>query len=258
MSEYFTGITFPQQKVTPSDDAVIRRALLSDGILSGCDLSYAGSTLTMAPGLLIGCGRQFRHTAVQHWAITGATSGYARLVLTIDASLASTKNAFEQVVDSVEYADSLDGFLQLQRDDINDSGTVYQMVVCVVSLGPGGITGIQSKLKYAHSQPHLLWQNKSPTSTFTGQHIPLDLSGYTGIFVIYLAKTGSNGYVSSPFIPVSDGNRYTTFFASDSGLIFKRSCLADGDGGSANFGQGSQSGSTDDTLMIPIKIYGVK
>ena len=148
MSEFFTGVTFQQQKVTPSDDAAIRKAVLADSILSGCALSYAGSTLTMGAGMLLGCGRQFRHTFVQNWAVTGANSGYARLVLTLDMSKASTKDTFNQVVDSIEYASSLNGFLQLQQDDINEAGTIYQMEICVVSLGAGGITGIVSKLGF--------------------------------------------------------------------------------------------------------------
>lgn len=146
MSEYFTGITFPWQAVTPSDDAVIRRALLADGILSGCKLSYSGSTLTMAAGLMIACGRQFKHAAAQNWAVVDATSGYARLLLTIDTTKTSTKDAFDQIAASIEYASSIDGFLQLQQDDINAAGTVYQMAVCVVSLGTGGITGIVHEL----------------------------------------------------------------------------------------------------------------
>ena len=142
MSEYFAGITFPWQRVTPSDDAIIRRTLLADGILSGCELSYSGSTLTMGAGLLIACGRQLRHTAVQNWAVVGATSGYARLVLSIDTTRTSTKEDFDQIVDSIEYASSRDGFTELQQADINESGTIYQLVACVVSLGAGGITGI--------------------------------------------------------------------------------------------------------------------
>lgn len=39
MSSNFTGITFPKQRVAPSDDAIIRRAILPDGILTGCDIS---------------------------------------------------------------------------------------------------------------------------------------------------------------------------------------------------------------------------
>lgn len=146
MSEYFSGITFPWQAVTPSDDAVIRRALLADGILSGCKLSYSGSTLTMAAGLMIACGRQFKHAAAQNWAVVDATSGYARLLLTIDTTKTSTKDAFDQISDSIEYASSLDGFPELQQADINNAGTVYQIAVCVVSLGSGGITGIVSQL----------------------------------------------------------------------------------------------------------------
>lgn len=146
MSEYFAGITFPWQRVTPSDDAIIRRTLLADGILSGCELSYSGSTLTMGAGLLIACGRQLRHTAVQNWAVVGATSGYARLVLSIDTTRTSTKEDFDQIVDSIEYASSRDGFTELQQADINESGTMYQFVACVVSLGAGGITGIVEQI----------------------------------------------------------------------------------------------------------------
>lgn len=144
MSEYFTGITFPQQKVTPSYDAVIRKAILGDGVLTGCEMSYSGYTLTMGAGLMIACGRQFLHTSVQNWAVTGATSGYARLLLTIDTTRASTKEIFDQILDSIEYASSVDGFPELQQTDINQSGTTYQLPICIVSLGAGGITGIVS------------------------------------------------------------------------------------------------------------------
>lgn len=146
MSANFTGVTFPNQKVTPANDAVIRRAIFDDGILTGCDLSYSGSTLTMTAGQLMICGRQIVHPSSQNWAVTEATSGYARLVLTIDVTRTSTKDTFDQVVDEVQYATAANGFTDLTQDDINAAGTRYQVAVCVVSLGPGGITGIVSKL----------------------------------------------------------------------------------------------------------------
>lgn len=142
----FTGVTFAQQKVLPSDDAIIRRSLLSDGFLYGCELSYSGSTLTMAAGQLLACGRQFRHPSSQNWAVVDATSGFARLVLTVDLTRTSTKEVFEQIIDSLEYASSVDGFPELDQTDINTSGTRYQVAACVVSLGTGGITGIVSQL----------------------------------------------------------------------------------------------------------------
>lgn len=143
----FTGVTFAKQRVTPSDDAIIRRAILSDGKLTGCEISYSGSTLTMAPGQLLVCGRQIRHPSVQNWAVVDATSGFARLVLTVDLTRAATKETFEQVETSVEYASAEDGFVELEQSDINSSGIRYQVALCVVSLGVGGITGVVSQLE---------------------------------------------------------------------------------------------------------------
>lgn len=152
MSANFVGVTFAEQSVTPSDDAIVRRAMLADGVLSGCGLSYSGSTLTMAAGTLMICGRQIRHPSVQNWPIMDATSGFARLVLTIDMTRASSKGAFDQVVDTVEYASSVNGFANLEQTDINGAGTKYQIVACIVSLGTGGITGIVSQLSKAAVQ----------------------------------------------------------------------------------------------------------
>lgn len=147
MSGNFTGVTFAKQTVLPSDDAIIRRAILPDGILTGCEMSYSGSTLTMAAGQLMICGRQIRHPSAQNWAVVEATSGYARLLLTIDLTRTATTEVFDQVEDSIEYATAKDGFPELEQTDINTSGTRYQIVACIVSLGTGGITGIVSQLE---------------------------------------------------------------------------------------------------------------
>ena len=147
MSTDFTGVTFAKQKVTPADDAIVRRAILPDGILTGCALSYSGSTLTMAAGQLMVCGRQIKHPSAQNWAVSDATSGYARLLLTIDLTRTASKETFDQVVDTIEYATSADGFSELEQADINSAGTKYQIAVCVVSLGTGGITGIVEEIE---------------------------------------------------------------------------------------------------------------
>ena len=141
MSTNFSGVTFAQQRVTPIDDAIIRRAILPDGILTGCRLSYSGSTLTMAAGQMVICGRQIRHAASQNWAVVGATSGYARLLLTIDLTRTATKEVFDQVVDTIEYASSLDGFLALEQADINAAGTKDDPI----SLVEGSNTGTAPK-----------------------------------------------------------------------------------------------------------------
>lgn len=141
MSNYFRGVTFADQNVAPADDAVLNRAILPDGILSGCVFNYSGATLSMGPGSLLICGRNVRHTAEQNWNVAEATSGYARLVLTIDLSRTSTENEFDQVNESLEYAPTLLDFPDLEVSDINASGIRYQAAVCTVALGSGGIVG---------------------------------------------------------------------------------------------------------------------
>ena len=145
----FSGVTFAKQNVTPADDGLVRRALLSDGILTGCNFSYSGYTLSMSAGALIVCGRQIRHPSAQNWAVVGAKSGYARLVLDIDLTKSSTTELFEQVSTALEYATDEAGFTELIQEDLNVSGSHYQIALCVVSLGEAGITGIVSQLDAA-------------------------------------------------------------------------------------------------------------
>lgn len=147
----FTGVTFANQAVSPSDDAAVYRALLPDGILTGCALTYSGYTLTMGSGLLIACGRVFRHPLTENWAAADANSGFARLVIEIDLTQTSTETAFSQIDAFVEYASAEDGFAELVQTDINISGTRYQMEACKVSLGSGGITGIVSQMELSRA-----------------------------------------------------------------------------------------------------------
>ena len=146
MSNHFKGVTFANQNVTPSDDAVVMRHTLTDGILTGCGLTYSGHTLTMAAGYLIACGRLIHRPSAENWAITGSTSGFARVVMTIDLTRTATVDTFDQVNTSIEYADRINGFQEIIQEDINAAGVKYQVVLAVVSLGSGGITGIASKI----------------------------------------------------------------------------------------------------------------
>lgn len=146
MSKSFRGVTFANQNVTPSDDAVVMRHTLTDGILTGCDMTYSDDILTMDAGYLIVFGRLIHRPVVEDWVINDRTSGYARVVMTIDLSRAATVEVFDQVNVSIDYADSTSDFPALTKEDINAAGSMYQTVLAVVSLGVGGITGIQSQI----------------------------------------------------------------------------------------------------------------
>lgn len=143
-----TGITFANQKITPSDDGRLYGAFLSDGILSGCGISFAAATLTIAAGSMLIGSRELR-TSGETLSITGATSGYARVIIDIDLTRAATKTSFEQAQFKIQYAASVSAFPALIQRDINSGGTAYQAAICVVSLGAAGITGIVSKIENA-------------------------------------------------------------------------------------------------------------
>lgn len=140
-----TGITFANQKITPSDDGRLYGSVLSDGILTGCAVTFAAATLSIAAGSMLIGTRELR-TSGETLSITGATSGYARVIVDIDLTRAATKTSFEQAQLQIEYAASQDAFPALVQQDINAAGTHYQTAFCVVSLGSAGITAVVSKL----------------------------------------------------------------------------------------------------------------
>ena len=143
-----TGITFSNQKITPSDDGRLYGAMLADGILTGCGITFAAATLSVAAGSLLIGTRELR-TSGETLSVTGATSGYARVIIDIDLTRAATKTSFEQAQFQIQYAASLDAFASLEQQDINTAGTHYQTVFCVLSLGTAGITGVVSSLASA-------------------------------------------------------------------------------------------------------------
>ena len=143
-----TGVTFSNQKVTPSDDGRLYSAMLSEGILTGCGITFAAATLSIAPGSLLIGGRELR-TSGETLSITGATSGYARVLIDIDLTRAATKDSFEQAQWVIQYAASTDAFAALEQQDINTAGTHFQVVFCVLSLGSAGITAINSSMSYS-------------------------------------------------------------------------------------------------------------
>lgn len=143
-----TGITFANQKITPSDDGRLYGAMLADGILTGCGITFAAATLSVAAGSLLIGTRELR-TSGETLSVTGATSGYARVIIDIDLTRAATKTSFEQAQFQIQYATSLDAFAALEQQDINTAGTHYQAAFCVLSLGTAGITGVVSSLASA-------------------------------------------------------------------------------------------------------------
>lgn len=132
MSIYLPGVTFPSQRVTPSDDGAVFAACISDGLYGGT-ITTSGTSLRLTVGKIVACGRVIRIASQTDIAMT-QTSGNARLVLTIDKS----KSAAEQVALDVQYGS--DTLTSLTQQDINGSGTKYQVALCLAGLSSSATT----------------------------------------------------------------------------------------------------------------------
>lgn len=145
MSE-IVGFNFENQRMTPNAYGITLEKTFQDGILKGCSMAFSGTVFTISAGYLVVRGRQLNIPSAMEIAVDQALSGYARIVLTIDLSMTASEDSFEQVSVITEYSSTSGGFASLIQEDINISGTKYQVVLAMVSLGTGGITGIESQM----------------------------------------------------------------------------------------------------------------
>lgn len=129
------GITFTKQHFSPETDCMLRRAYLPDCILSGGSLLVIGSTLSMDAGTVIVCGRLLKMDGV--WQLSGDQQ-IARLVLTVDVSNPQQYGLSADLV----YPDGNWIFADLQTDDINNGGSIYQVSLCVLHRHDNNIWGI--------------------------------------------------------------------------------------------------------------------
>lgn len=213
------GITFSNQAVTPKDDGQLRSHIMQDGILSGCAMSYSAATFSLGAGYLIAAGRLMRVPATVYLAVDQATSGFARVLLTIDLTATATKDEFDQAQLSVEYSSTQTGFASLVQGDVNGSDTKYQTVLAVLPLGTGGITGIASKISEALLRSGLAmdatltssgWNSSSLTYTLTVPGITADRAK-THAIVDARTRAAKALWTDSDVMCESQGDGYLVF-----------------------------------------------
>lgn len=102
----------------------------------------------------------------------------------------------------------------------------------------------------------LLWTNPSPMAGYSAQTIPLDLTNYDKVLIVFrfgketdkysseIVEKGYQSVLSAPHISSSGGNFYRYVTLSDNGIVV---------------GQGSQGGVGEvNTACTPYKIYGIR
>lgn len=174
MSSNIQGINFDNQIVTAKDHGRLYQCLITDGVMVGCTLSFSGTALNITPGYFMVAGRQMKLSANTTVTVDGESSGYARVLLEIDLSEVATADTFEQAYFKVEYASAVSAFSGLTQDDINSSGTRYQFVFCILTMGTSGISSI-----YA-------------TAATAAVHIPLITTDMIAASAVSSGKIASN------------------------------------------------------------------
>jgi len=99
----------------------------------------------------------------------------------------------------------------------------------------------------------LLWENASPTSSFTPQTISLDLSGYKFVLVVMGAYSSSTVTLPTAITPI--GMSGCGSWANGSNNATRQYTVSPS---GVTFADGYKSGAVDNTYCKPLEIYGVK
>lgn len=134
-------LTFDDKNNTAKNDGTLYGILLPDGILTGCALTYTSTTITVGAGYFIARGRIVQISSAETIVLADPISnGYVRLRAMLDLSEPLTPVSFEY-----DYSGT-DSFAALTQEDINGSGTVYEVDFARATLSGGNVTGVTAKL----------------------------------------------------------------------------------------------------------------
>lgn len=127
-----TGITFDKQALTSRQHAHFQNLFLNntDGITKGCEVSQNEGNVYIQKGFFVVSGRFVEVTGIETVASPEVTSGtlYCKVVYHIDLSKENTASEFNQGYFTT--LTSANGYPQIQQDDLDNDGKIYQMPFC--------------------------------------------------------------------------------------------------------------------------------
>jgi hypothetical protein len=105
----------------------------------------------------------------------------------------------------------------------------------------------------------LLWENAKPTSTFAAQTVEIDFTGYEMCMIEYNYNSENNTLLMSQTAKIEVG--YSIWLISVSGNASegvpqsRKSAFVDS---GISFDAGKRTGSTNNTVCVPVRVYGMK
>ena len=123
---------------------------------------------------------------------------------------------------------------------------------------------LQTNVENAIPKRTTLWVNENPTSSFAGQQISLLNNNYDEL-IIYYKETATGSSIFSQTIEKTFGTRlFIAFAPSDvKGAIYERTMTITNEtsytfGDASYFYSSSQTQGTNNALVVPFKIVGIK
>lgn len=140
------GITYDNQGPTAASHGDFFSTTHSDGILSGCALTFSGNTVHIAAGRIVTAGRLCELESATEIRMSN-TTGVSRIVLQTDLSREATVTSFEQLSFIVQNAASVSALPALITEDINQGrGLIYQAEICVVGFANSQISSFLRRI----------------------------------------------------------------------------------------------------------------
>ena len=162
--QYLDGVMFSNQLLTAKSLGRTLQNILPDGILTGCAVTYSGANVSIAPGVVIVCGRIINISAT----VTEATSatyldGFGRLKIGINLDNSSTTTVNEQSYTDVDYS-ATSAFTSLTQEAVNGSGSLYEVEMGRITFASGSISAYTQTLPTVNIVTSLAGKQKTITS----------------------------------------------------------------------------------------------
>jgi len=139
------GIVYDLQNITAEDMAKVYWMYggKRDGIITGCTMSYTNSDITFTAGIFSARGHLTKLSGSTTVELPEVSSGtiYCNLVYQIDLSQTASQLSFTQ--GSFIILTNSSAYPTPTQQDLDNSGTIYQMSFAKFILGTSGITSWQ-------------------------------------------------------------------------------------------------------------------
>lgn len=137
------------KNVSPSDDGKLFNKIFSDGLFEAISITALGAALVHIPAMYgIIMGREFVTEAMDFTVKLPSTAGTGYIVVRYDLST-------DDIISIVSYT----GSYTPTKEDINGTGTVYEMVIATYTASQTAVTNITMQYSLASS-------NNSSASSF--------------------------------------------------------------------------------------------